>query len=48
MAVGGQDAKVTLYDFPSGKMLKTLVHFTLPIRHVAFSPDGQWVAVASE
>lgn len=42
-----EDASVAMFDIEGGESQK-ICRTTLPIREVAFSPDGQWVAVASE
>lgn len=42
-----EDASVALFDIKGGESQK-ICRTTLPIREIAFSPDGQWVAIASE
>lgn len=42
-----EDASVAIFDVTGGESSK-ICRSTLPIREVALSPDGQWVAVASE
>lgn len=42
-----EDASVSIFDIEAGESEK-LCRSTLPVRDIAFSPDGQWVAVASE
>lgn len=46
--MGAEDGTVWQYDIQSGKMDKLLVRCALPVRDVAISKDGEWVAVASE
>lgn len=42
-----EDASVALFDIKGGDSQK-ICRTTLPMRELAFSPDGQWVAIASE
>ena len=42
-----EDATVAIFDIKGGESDK-LCRTTLPIRDVAFSPDGDWIAVASD
>lgn len=42
-----EDATVSIFDV-KGTTPDTLCRCSLPVRDVAFSPDGSWVAVASE
>ena len=46
--VGAEDGSVTKYSLLTNSMEEILVRCTLPVRDIALSPDGQWVAVASE
>jgi chromosome transmission fidelity protein 4 len=39
---------VSKYTLEGNKFEKILDRATLPIRDVALSPDGNWIAVASE
>lgn len=36
------------YSLEDNKFERILVRTTLPVRDIALSPDGNWVAVASE
>ncbi|KAF1943366.1 WD40 repeat-like protein [Clathrospora elynae] len=45
---GSEDGTVSKYSLESGKFEEFLVRTTLPIRDVALSPDGNWIAVASD
>lgn len=36
------------YSLEGNKFEEILVRTTLPVRDVALSPDGSWIAVASE
>ena len=36
------------FSLDNGKFEEILVRTTLPVRDVALSPDGNWIAVASE
>ena len=42
-----EDATVSIFDI-KGTVADKLCRCSLPIREVAFSPDGAWVAIASE
>nr|POF17785.1 minichromosome loss protein 1 [Quercus suber] len=46
--MGGEDGTVTKYSLSTREMQDILVRCTLPVRHLALSPDQQWVAVASD
>lgn len=46
--MGAEDGTVWRYDIESGKMEKLLVRCALPVRDLAVSRDGEWIAVASE
>lgn len=47
--VGAEDGSVTKYSlFAPKRQGEILVRCSLPVRDLALSPDGQWVAVASE
>ena len=37
-----------MYSLETNQYEKMLVRCTLPIRDIALSPDGRWVAIASE
>jgi chromosome transmission fidelity protein 4 len=39
---------VSKYSLEGNKFEEILVRTTLPVRDVALSPDGNWIAVASE
>jgi chromosome transmission fidelity protein 4 len=39
---------VSRFSLENGKFEEILVRTTLPVRDVALSPDGNWIAVASE
>lgn len=45
---GSEDGRVCKFSHESNLFDTVLVRSTLPIRHLALSPDGEWVAVASE
>ncbi|KAF2229900.1 WD40 repeat-like protein [Viridothelium virens] len=45
---GSEDGTVCKYSLESNSLDQILVRCTLPIRDLALSPDGNWVAVASE
>ncbi|KAF2420021.1 WD40 repeat-like protein [Tothia fuscella] len=46
--IGCEDGTVCKYSLESNTFEGILTRCTLPIRDVALSPDGQWVAVASD
>ncbi|CAG7934555.1 unnamed protein product [Penicillium olsonii] len=46
--MGAEDGTVWLYDLMSGKMQNLLVRCALPVRDIAVTRDGEWVAVASD
>ncbi|OKL59073.1 hypothetical protein UA08_05853 [Talaromyces atroroseus] len=46
--LGAEDGTVWRYDIESGKMDKLLLRCALPVRDLAISGDGQWLAVASD
>ncbi|KAI2085436.1 DNA polymerase alpha accessory factor Mcl1 [Ophidiomyces ophidiicola] len=46
--MGAEDGTVWQYGLPDGKMDKMLVRCSLPVRNLAISKDGEWVAVASD
>lgn len=48
IAVGFSDNQVHLLKYPSGEFEKILIRLQWPVRHVAFSPDGLYLAVAGE
>ena len=45
---GAEDGSVCKYSLTTNSLDEILLRSTLPIRDVALSPDGLWVAVASE
>ncbi|KAF2028597.1 WD40 repeat-like protein [Setomelanomma holmii] len=45
---GSEDGTVSKYTLDGNKFEEILDRTTLPIRDVALSPDGNWIAVASE
>jgi len=45
---GSEDGTVSRFSLDNGKFEEILVRTTLPVRDVALSPDGNWIAVASE
>jgi WD40 repeat protein len=47
LASAGFDNKVKLWEFPSGKELRTIDGHTGPVYCVAFSPDGKTIASSS-
>jgi chromosome transmission fidelity protein 4 len=46
--MGAEDGTVWQYNLQGGTMENLLVRCALPVRDVAISNDGEWVAVASE
>ncbi|KIV99051.1 uncharacterized protein PV09_09223 [Verruconis gallopava] len=46
--VGSEDGTVSKYSLETNTLDEVLTRCTLPIRDVALSPDGNWVAVASD
>lgn len=46
--MGAEDGTVWKYGIESGKMEQLLVRCALPVRDLAVTKDGEWVAVASE
>lgn len=46
--MGAEDGTVWQYDVLTGKMQNLLVRCALPVRDIAVTADGEWVAVASE
>ena len=46
--LGAEDGTVWRYSIESGTMDKLLLRCALPVRDLAISTDGQWLAVASE
>lgn len=46
--MGAEDGTVWQYEIESGRMEKLLVRCALPVRDIAVSKEGEWVAVASE
>lgn len=46
--IGAETGEVTKYNLITKRMDEVLVRCTAPVRDLALSPDGQWVAVASE
>lgn len=45
---GSEDGTVSRYSLEGNKFEEILVRTTLPVRDVALSPNGNWIAVASE
>ena len=45
---GSEDGVVSMYRFSDYMLDQVLTRTSLPVRDIAISPDGQWVAVASE
>jgi chromosome transmission fidelity protein 4 len=45
---GSEDGAVCKYSLDTNSMERILTRCTLPIRDLAISPDGSWVAIASE
>ncbi|KNG45689.1 minichromosome loss protein 1 protein [Stemphylium lycopersici] len=45
---GSEDGTVSRFSLDNGKFEEILVRTTLPVRDVAMSPDGNWIAVASD
>ncbi|KAL1654998.1 DNA polymerase alpha accessory factor Mcl1 [Didymella pomorum] len=45
---GSEDGTVSKYSLEDNKFEEILVRTTLPVRDVALSPDGNWIAVASD
>lgn len=45
---GSEDGTVCKYSLETNKLDQILVRTSLPVRDIALSPDGEWVAVASE
>ncbi|KAH7392835.1 chromosome segregation protein-like protein [Pyrenochaeta sp. MPI-SDFR-AT-0127] len=45
---GSEDGTVSKYSLENGKFEEILVRTTLPVRDVALSPNGNWIAVASD
>ncbi|KAL6705386.1 DNA polymerase alpha accessory factor Mcl1 [Coniothyrium glycines] len=45
---GSEDGTVSKYSLENGRFEEILVRTTLPVRDVALSPDGNWIAVASD
>lgn len=48
LVAGSEDGNVSKYSLTTNSLDEVLVRSTLPVRDIALSPDGQWVAVASE
>ncbi|GLB09070.1 WD repeat and HMG-box DNA binding-domain containing protein 1 [Aspergillus tubingensis] len=46
--MGAEDGTVWQYEIESGRMEKLLVRCALPVRDIAVSKEGEWVAVASD
>ncbi|CAK1360876.1 Minichromosome loss protein 1 [Cercospora beticola] len=46
--IGAETGEVTKYNLITKRMDEVLVRCTAPVRDLALSPDGQWVAVASD
>ncbi|MDI1489198.1 MAG: DNA polymerase alpha accessory factor Mcl1 [Ramalina farinacea] len=45
---GSDDGTVCMYSLETYTYEKMVTRFTLPIRDIALSPDGQWAAIASD
>ncbi|KAF3041531.1 hypothetical protein E8E12_005479 [Didymella heteroderae] len=45
---GAEDGTVSKYSLEGNRFEEILVRTTLPVRDVALSPDGNWIAVASD
>ncbi|KAF1926592.1 tricorn protease domain 2-containing protein [Didymella exigua CBS 183.55] len=45
---GSEDGTVSRFSLEGNKFEEILVRTTLPVRDVALSPDGKWIAVASD
>lgn len=45
---GSEDGSVCKFSLETNALDEVLVRCSLPIRDLALSPDGEWVAVASE
>ena len=45
---GSEDGTVCMYSLETYTYEKMLTRFTLPVRDLAISPDGQWAAISSE
>lgn len=45
---GSEDGTVCKYSLEDNKLQDIIVRTSLPVRDIALSPDGNWVAVASE
>ncbi|KAF2016591.1 WD40 repeat-like protein [Aaosphaeria arxii CBS 175.79] len=46
--VGSEDGTVCKYSIQDKKLEEILVRTSLPVRDIALSPDGNWIAVASD
>ncbi|KAI5359200.1 putative WD40/YVTN repeat-like-containing domain superfamily [Septoria linicola] len=46
--IASESGEVTKYNLVTKKMDEILLRCTAPVRDLALSPDGQWVAVASD
>jgi WD40 repeat protein len=46
IASGGQDARLRIWDTTRGEMLTSLINGSQAIWEVAWSPDGQFLAVS--
>ncbi|GAO46321.1 WD40 repeat-like protein [Saitoella complicata NRRL Y-17804] len=47
-ATCSEDASVSLFSMTSNEFITMPTRCTLPVRDIAFSPDGEWIAVASD
>jgi chromosome transmission fidelity protein 4 len=45
---GSEDGTVSKYSLADNKLEDIIVRTSLPVRDLALSPDGNWIAVASE
>lgn len=46
--IGTEEGEVVKYSLITKKLEDILIRCSGPVRDLAISPDGQWVAVASE
>lgn len=47
-ALSSEDGTAKLYDLENMEEIHTITRSNLPIRELAFSPDGEWIAVCSD
>jgi chromosome transmission fidelity protein 4 len=48
VVVGSESGEVTKYSLRTYEMESILTRCSMPIRDLSLSPDGEWLAVASE